>query len=320
MLSNRHVVILMATFNGEKYLRQQVDSIINQTYKNWDLYIRDDGSDDSTTSIIKTYVENYTNIHNIVCDTDKHGACINFYELLVYAKAKLSKSDYFMLSDQDDIWEPFKIEQEVNVCEKSNSKYVLAYSNLSLMSAENSKLNGTMGDLIDIELKNPLDIFFNQIFIWGNTICINRELLNLINIPNNIANSLSHDHYLAFYGASYGHVIYIDKPLVRYRRHDDNVSDLPRKYNLLSAICRLLRRGNKILKDHALSYSNVLYFIKNAPQCTEAMGDILLAIEKGGMFSLRIINKYKIKPGNSAYNILINKLILFSCLYKKYLQ
>ena len=310
----------MATYNGERYLCDQIDSILAQSYKNWDLYIRDDGSNDGTCAIILEYVNKCKRIHFVNEPFEKHGACINFYRLLKYAKDNLSKSDYFFLSDQDDIWETYKIEKEVECCEQTESKLVLAYSDLSLMSSDGSRIDGKMSNLSDIDLKNPNDIFFNQIFVWGNTICLSRGLLDLVRVPDDISNMLSHDHYLAFYGAVYGKVIYISTPLIKYRRHDDNVSGLPTQYHITTAFKRVLKKGNDIILGHAQNYNNVIYFINNAPYQTEVMTDIYRAISTGGVMALNTIRRYHINPGNNRYSALINKAILWSRVYKKYLK
>lgn len=320
MLNNRRVAILMATYNGEKYLKNQIESILNQSYEKWDLYIRDDGSTDGTVTIISEYMKKYECIHFIEDSFEKHGACLNFYRLLIYAKENLKEFDYFMLSDQDDIWENNKIEQQIKACENADSEYILVYSDLSLMSSDGIVINGKMGDDLNIKLSNACDIFFNQIFVWGNTVCINRALLEIMNIPDNISNYLSHDHYLAFYAAAYGKVVFIDMPLVRYRRHDDNVSDIPKHYNIFSASRRLIKKRKKIIEGHAQNYRNVIYFINNAPYRTEVMDDVLCAFMCGGNTALRVIKKYNVNPGRDYYSAILNKLIIWSCIYKKYLK
>ncbi len=86
--------ILMATYNGEKYLRHQLDSILTQSYKEWQLLIRDDGSNDNTANIIKEYLEKYPGKIKLIVDNDFHiGASLNFARLLEH-----STSEYIMFS------------------------------------------------------------------------------------------------------------------------------------------------------------------------------------------------------------------------------
>jgi len=100
------LVILLATYNSEKYIREQIDSIISQTYKNWKLIVRDDLSTDNTIAIIKEYINEYPDKISLL---DNQGvskrAYLNFIELL-----KNVDSDYYMFCDHDDVWLPNKIE------------------------------------------------------------------------------------------------------------------------------------------------------------------------------------------------------------------
>ena len=95
----------MATYNGENYVSQQLESIISQDYSDFDLYIRDDGSTDKTLEIIKSYIKEDNRILLIENQGNVHGACINFYELLKIAKKNIDNYKYYFLSDQDDIWQ-----------------------------------------------------------------------------------------------------------------------------------------------------------------------------------------------------------------------
>ena len=109
MNQDKTIEILMATYNGEKYISEQINSIINQTYKNWKLLIRDDGSKDETLEILKEYEKKDKRI-NILRDTKGNlGFVKNFEELL-----KNSSEEFIMFSDQDDYWLENKIELYIN--------------------------------------------------------------------------------------------------------------------------------------------------------------------------------------------------------------
>ena len=99
----------MATYNGGKYIREQLDSIINQTYVNWKLYIADDCSNDETVDIIKDFISRDNRIEFKI-NTCRKGACQNFATLL---EEHISDGDFFMFSDQDDVWHRKKIEKSV---------------------------------------------------------------------------------------------------------------------------------------------------------------------------------------------------------------
>ena len=100
---NIKVDILLSTYNGEKYLPELLHSLENQTHDNWHLYIRDDGSTDSTPILIENFIKRYPKKSNFI-DGKNIGAIKSFGELL-----KKSNSDYVLLCDQDDVWLDNKI-------------------------------------------------------------------------------------------------------------------------------------------------------------------------------------------------------------------
>lgn len=99
------IAILMATYNGEKFLREQIDSIIKQTNNNWTLYIHDDGSTDSTLSIVQQYCREHENIIFLEDEVKGRGAAQSFFYML-----ESIDSLYYMFCDQDDYWQPDKVE------------------------------------------------------------------------------------------------------------------------------------------------------------------------------------------------------------------
>lgn len=309
------VLILLATYNGEKYIKEQIDSIRAQTYKNWCLCISDDGSSDNTLSIINEIAANETRILPVLNDNKKHGACTNFYHLLRVAKRHIDEYDYFCLCDQDDIWEQNKIEKQISSA-RNLSCSALIYSNLRIMD-ETGKLHEKMSEIQQIELDNPANIFFNQIYVWGNTVMINKKMLAETSFPDDLGNGLSHDHYLAFQAASCGRVFYIEEPLVRYRRSSNNVSDMPHKYNILSAIKKLIKSRHELISSHAQNYNNILYFIKHCTSNNALLEDIERCYTYGGVEALKVIRKYNVRVGSNEFNKIARELILLTGVYKK---
>ena len=105
-IDNPKVQILMATYNGEDFLVQQLESILSQTYINWELLISDDGSSDGTLEILREYERKHSDKIKLVSNGKKNrGACANFFYLVSEASA-----DYMMFCDQDDYWKRDKIE------------------------------------------------------------------------------------------------------------------------------------------------------------------------------------------------------------------
>ena len=103
----RKLAILLATYNGERYLQEQIDSLYRQTYKDWVLYIHDDGSTDGTCGIISKNAAEHGNIV-VMEHQGGHGAKDNFFGMLERVDA-----DYYMFCDQDDVWLEDKVEKSL---------------------------------------------------------------------------------------------------------------------------------------------------------------------------------------------------------------
>lgn len=213
--------ILMSTYNGEKYLKQQIDSILSQSYQNWRLLVRDDSSSDNTLSILESYMHKYPNqVFLVDRGTPNLGSSKSFARLLDFVEG-----DYFMFSDQDDIWLPNKIEQTMIEMHKLELKY----GNMPLMICCDAKC-------IDVNNEEICPSFYeSQKFInttdkdlkllalnvvQGSTSLMNKKVLDYVKpIPAYVL----HDQWIAVITAHFGKVVYLHKQLLLYRQHDKNV-------------------------------------------------------------------------------------------------
>lgn len=214
--------ILMSTYNGATFLHQQIDSIINQTYTNWRLIIRDDGSSDGTLKIIENYTSSYPEKIKIVDKGASNlGSSKSFERLLDFVK-----SDYFMFSDQDDVWCTDKIERTFNEMLRIEALYG---KNVPLMVCTDAKC-------IDSDGKELCESFFaSQKFIdttkndisllalnvvQGSTTLMNKKVIELVRpFPDYV----QHDQWIAVITAHYGKISYIHERLLLYRQHGNNV-------------------------------------------------------------------------------------------------
>ncbi|EIO7716388.1 glycosyltransferase, partial [Campylobacter coli] len=133
---NDTVAVILATYNGEKYLKQQIDSILDQTYKDIKIYIGDDSSKDNTINIIKTYKNLYPDKITYYQNETNIGFIKNFEKLL-----QIAKEDYIAFSDQDDVWLPCKLEEQIKAIkevEKKDNLPIMCHSDL-IMIDENQK-------------------------------------------------------------------------------------------------------------------------------------------------------------------------------------
>ena len=143
--------ILLATYNGEKYLREQLDSILNQTYQNFKLIVSDDCSTDLTREILKEYEEKDKRI--IVFYQEKNLCYIKNFEFLL----KNVKSEYYALSDQDDVWKPEKIEVAMNMLKENNAD--LYYCDLNLVDKDCNMLYESYWKFRNKDILYPCFVF-----------------------------------------------------------------------------------------------------------------------------------------------------------------
>lgn len=218
MKQEKKIEILLATYNGEKYLNEQIDSIINQTYTNWKLLIRDDGSEDRTLEILKEYEKKDERISILRDNKGNLGFVKNFEELL-----KNSSEEFIMFSDQDDYWLENKIEKYIGVLENLDveklKKPLLIHSN-SFVCDE--KLNILKKNFVDskVALQYGGNGYFFAYFVQGSTTLINRKLIDL-GLPF-LKSVTLHDRYFHLLVEFFGNRIFIDESLIKYRQHRNN--------------------------------------------------------------------------------------------------
>lgn len=212
----KRVQVLMSTYNGERYLREQLDSILNQTHAEIELLIRDDGSQDGTMSILKEYAELYKNI--VYMKGENCGPTKSFFQLIKFAD---SKADYYAFSDQDDVWEKNKIERAIKCLEKHNIEKPIMYC--SALRVVDQDLNFLF---IEGAKRRTSDLSFGNAMVenccTGCTIVINQILQKMI-AKKRIPECSMHDWWLYLLASCFGKVFYDPIPSIQYRQHKSNV-------------------------------------------------------------------------------------------------
>ena len=217
------VDILLATYNGEKFLDEQLASLFNQEMKDFMIYIRDDGSTDQTLNIISKWKGLYPLQVTFIEDKKKNlGPTMNFNELMLHSKAP-----YICFSDQDDKWLPNKLSLQLEKIQSLEKKYprqgILVFSDLIFCDAD---LNVVCPSLIDKDRLNCTSLGANRLLMqnvpYGCASIINRILLETA-IPID-SRALLHDHWLAIIAALTGQIAYLDEALIYHRVHDSNCS------------------------------------------------------------------------------------------------
>ena len=203
------VCVLMSTYNGEKYLKEQLDSILNQNSIIVDILIRDDGSTDKTLNILDEYNKKYNNIRYYTGENLKSAK--SFLDLLF----TVGEYDYYSFSDQDDVWDRDKLLVAVSKLKEGYNLYgckkKIVNSNLEPLNKE---------DEIPSSLK--LGNVILRCRISGCTMVFNRELRNyLLKCSPKIISM--HDSWVLKVAVSTGKVFYDENEYILYRQHDNNV-------------------------------------------------------------------------------------------------
>ncbi|MFT8726709.1 MAG: glycosyltransferase family 2 protein [Liquorilactobacillus ghanensis] len=212
------IAILMSTYNGQEYLAMQLDSLQEQTYEDWDLYIRDDGSTDATLKVIKQYQAKDKRIHLYQGAAGKNlGVVGSFFELFRNVQA-----DFYMFCDQDDVWLPTKIATTLAAMlelRKQNDSGVplLVHTNKLIVDQQLNLLHKPSFE------KRPHDlisiVFFNN--VTGCTVMVDNNLKKYA-CRADLKDVFLHDHWVALVAALLGKIAFVEEPLIKYRQHGNN--------------------------------------------------------------------------------------------------
>lgn len=238
MNANPKIAILLSTFNGERFLVEQLDSILNQTYDNFIVVARDDGSADGTASLLQQYLAKYPDkFHLLENDNCNKGASGSFSYLIEYVLARKTQlgleKAYMMFCDQDDVWYANKIENQVSAMLQAEQKIgpenvdaqqlvpVLIHSDLQVVSEQNALIAESFIEYQGLEIeRNRFQNLVVSNLVTGCTAFINEALAEkAIPVPDK---AIMHDWWLAMVATAFGELIFLDTPLVHYRQHENN--------------------------------------------------------------------------------------------------
>jgi glycosyltransferase involved in cell wall biosynthesis len=212
------IAILMCTYNGEQYLAEQLDSVQNQDYKNWTLYVNDDGSKDKTLEILKTYQKKWGAKKLIIRRGPQKGFCQNFLQIINDPKIK---ADLYFLSDQDDVWMPHKISHSIKKISKLDPLKAMLYcARTTYVSSDAKRILGQS----DLFLKPPsFKNAFIQSIAGGNTMAFNEQLKRVLQ-KYHTADVVSHDWWLYICNELVGGKTFYDsESTILYRQHNKSL-------------------------------------------------------------------------------------------------
>ena len=220
-MKKRMVHILLSTYNGEKYVIEQLESIFRQTYQEIKLYIRDDGSTDETVKRIRQYLAQNSEYakKTVWLENEKHenlGYMQSFWKLLKEAKG----ADYYAFCDQDDVWLPEKVEKGVQMLEQMDWNKPLLYFANFYQCNENLSIQKE-GMVYQGEVKFENVLFYTPAF--GFSILLNERLRQMV-LRSFDHTDLPHDGWVQKTAAAFGKIVYDPSCTAYYRRHESAVT------------------------------------------------------------------------------------------------
>jgi glycosyltransferase involved in cell wall biosynthesis len=238
------ISVVLATYNGSKYLRDQLDSIYQQTYKNIEVIVCDDQSTDGTKEILKAYKQSHQLKYYI--NEKRLGVVQNFAKAI-----SLSTGDYIALSDQDDVWLPEKLElsfKKIRELEQrySKQKPLLVYTDLAVVDEDLKSISPSYWRHMRLNQKNlALNRILVENFMTGCTALMNRATAEMaLPIPGE---ALMHDVWFLLVAFCFGKTAYLEKQTILYRQHSNNVVGSIHKSKIRKLNIALVKIRNKKL-------------------------------------------------------------------------
>lgn len=218
-MNKETIDILLPTYNGEKFLREQIDSILVQTYKNIRLIISDDCSKDETSKILEEYKEKDNRVE-IYLQKSNLGVVKNIEFLL-----EKVENEFYMLADQDDVWLPIKVEKSMQKMKEQDAD--LVFGDLEVVDENLNTIYPSFGDYMKLNKKihKYIDSYkLNYLYncVTGCTILSKKQFIDkILPIPTN-SKFLIHDYWIGIIIALNGKCAYMTEKYIKYRQHGNN--------------------------------------------------------------------------------------------------
>ncbi len=242
------ILILLSTYNGEKYIKTQLDSILSQIGVEPSILIRDDGSNDKTIDIINSYISKYNNIRIII--GENLGYALSFTELLKYAYTSYKDIDFYAFADQDDVWLPNKLSKAIEKISQEPSKIPITYCSNTTLVDQNLNILHYSWNIKPSDITKSRSLIQN--FATGCTMVFNRKAVEVYvkHLPKEIK---IHDYLMYQICIFMGKVLYDEESYILYRQHGNNQIGKP------SFIKRMKIRTKGLYKQHTHENRNKIF-------------------------------------------------------------
>ena len=258
------ITIIMAVYNGQEYIREQLESLKDQTYTEWRLVIRDDRSSDKTAEIVKKFSDEVEQELIFKVNEKPSGSAKNNFALLIN---DAKESDYVMFCDQDDIWKKDKIEITFNKMKQAEERYgrdfpLLVHGDVEVID-ENGNINAdSMFEMSHINADSKLPQILIQNHVTGCTMMCNKKLIAGISEYASSEYIIMHDYLAALYASVFGKIEVIKKPLLSYRQHSGNSVGAKNNNNPVYLLKRLANGRKSYKEAMETSRNQVKFFVE----------------------------------------------------------
>lgn len=254
MIGNQKISVVVATYNGERFIEEQINSIINQSLQPDEIIICDDNSNDLTVEKTKKTIEKSEIEYKIILHKKNQGVVKNFFE-----GASSASGEYIFLCDQDDYWLPQKIEHMSKIL-FDDKKVQLVFSDATIVDENLNKRNTSLWETIFFKpsrVKSYQD-YFNELLrrniFTGMCMAVRKSLINLI---TDYPDFMLHDELIGWYALNRGSVYPLQERLVLYRQHSMNVVGVDRHKKIAS----ISETKKMINKSSTRTYKKIEYLI-----------------------------------------------------------
>jgi glycosyltransferase involved in cell wall biosynthesis len=237
------IEVLLATYNGERFLREQIDSILAQDDQSLRVLARDDGSSDGTLDILNEYAGRFPDRFRIISNGRGTGSAKHNFLLLM----RESTARYICFSDQDDVWQPDKVRKTMQAMGELESQWgeitpLLVFTDLRVVDEQLNTLSQSYWDLEKIKPDriSRLPALLGRNVVTGCTAMLNRSLLEIsLQMPSEAS---MHDCWVGLLASALGKAKHIHEQTVLYRQHGRNVIGASQKADSLESTVQRLRR------------------------------------------------------------------------------
>lgn len=248
-MEKSRIIVLLSSYNGEKYIAEQLDSILSQQNVDVKILCRDDGSSDKTKEIISQYVESHPNKIELITGNNL-GFALSFTELIKIAEERFHDVEYFAFADQDDVWLPEKLSSGIEFLKTERKDIPVAYcSNLSLVNSNLEFMKYGKSPYYNLTKGKALV----QNVATGCTVIMNRKTVELYN--RHTPKIIFYHDFLVFQICMFlGKMIYDSSSHILYRQHSSNQIGAPGK------IARMKHRFSGHFSKHVLQQQNIAFY------------------------------------------------------------